>query len=1063
MKRIFAFFLTAMLLIGMIPAASVHVHAEEAEETTVATEETAEATEEAIVATEETAEVTEETIVATEEAAEATEETAEVTEETAEATEKVVEVTTVEPAKTAVEAAAVGGTTGNLSWTLTGGVLTISGNGPIPDYGYGYAPWYTSVDLITKVVIEEGITEIGERVFYGFRNLQSISLPQSMTEIQYNAFDLCNSLTDVYVADIVSWLRMDCEEESPLQANNKLKNLYIQDKLAVDVVIPEGITEIPERAFAYCGSLKSVVIPEGVVEIDDDAFYNCANLESISLPKTLKEIGKDAFLGCASIINLYLADITAWLRISFENSWANPLVYSSANNKYVSLYLEGVPVTDLVIPEGITTIPAYAFDSCGSLESVTIPEGVASIGDEAFDRCANLESISLPKSLKTIGGYAFFRCKKLTDIYLADLTAYLKIEFENDDSHPTYYGGDYGGEKWLYLNGKLITDLVIPSDIKEIPDYAFYNCGKLERVTFHSSVTTIGSHVFSNCKGLKSLKLPDGLTTIGKYAFCNCSNLEEIYLPDSITTIDDYAFESCEKVKELKIPKGLKKINPRVFAHWNALTEVEIPEGVTTIGEAAFWNCFNLQSIKIADTVTTISNKSFAYCYNLQYVELPASVTRIGQCAFGNERADGMWHVFYGGTDAQWNAIRIGSENEQLTNAFRHNQANASGVKKIPLANDYRGDCYKCNICNKYSLESTKPYPVYITLSRNSQTGKPVLSWSSYSGVTKYEIQRATSKSGKYSRLAYATTTSYEDTSASPGKTYYYKVRAITFDGKTGNYGDVKSISCKLATPVVKTSVSSSTGKVKVSWGKVSGAKNYDVYRVSSSGKSTKLTTTTKTYYTDSSAGVGTTYHYKVKAVASSSSYNSSYSALVDGKRICAQADLSVKVASSGKPSLSWDKVSGAKSYTILRAESQNGAYTQIAVVTATSYTDKSAEFDKDYWYQVDVVGSKAGTDNATDAAVKIHTTCAKPSVSIKLSSKKPKVSWKPVEGATKYYVYRATSKSGKYTKVATVTGTSYTDKKAKKGKTYYYKVKAIAANSKANSTYSSIKSIKSK
>ena len=109
-------------------------------------------------------------------------------------------------------------------------------------------------------------------------------------------------------------------------------------------------------------------------------------------------------------------------------------------------------------------------------------------------------------------------------------------------------------------------------------------------------------------------------------------------------------------------------------------------------------------------------------------------------------------------------------------------------------------------------------------------------------------------------------------------------------------------------------------------------------------------------------------------------------------------------------------------------------------------------------------MGSKSGTDNDTDAAVKVHTTCAKPSVSIKLSSKKPKVSWKPVEGATKYYVYRATSKSGKYTKVATVTdATSYRDSKAKKGKTYYYKVKAVAANSAANSAYSSVKSIKSK
>ena len=209
---------------------------------------------------------------------------------------------------------------------------------------------------------------------------------------------------------------------------------------------------------------------------------------------------------------------------------------------------------------------------------------------------------------------------------------------------------------------------------------------------------------------------------------------------------------------------------------------------------------------------------------------------------------------------------------------------------------------------------------------------------------------------------------------------------------------------------------------------------------------------------------MGKTYYYKVIAKASKSTYDSVYSESMKGKRICAQPDLEVEIASNGKPALSWDKVSGAKEYNVYRYDTQDGDPILLTTTDETDYKDNTAEFDKDYWYQVEVIGKKADTDSHAETPVKIHTTCAKPSVSVKLSSKKPKLSWKAVEGATKYYVYRATSKSGKYTKIATVTdATSYRDSKAKKGKTYYYKVKAIAANKKANSAYSSVDKIKSK
>ena len=167
-------------------------------------------------------------------------------------------------------------------------------------------------------------------------------------------------------------------------------------------------------------------------------------------------------------------------------------------------------------------------------------------------------------------------------------------------------------------------------------------------------------------------------------------------------------------------------------------------------------------------------------------------------------------------------------------------------------------------------------------------------------------------------------------------------------------------------------------------------------------------------------------------------------------------------VASSGKIKISWGEVNKADKYYVYRASSKSGDYSKIGSTTSTSYTDKTAKVGKTYYYKVKAVAAD-GTKSAYSAIVSLTCDCARPDVSIKLSSGHPKLSWDMVTGAEKYYVYRATSKSGDYSKIGSTTSTSYTDKKAKAGKTYYYKVKAINSNSSANSAYSSVDSIKAK
>jgi len=355
-----------------------------------------------------------------------------------------------------------------------------------------------------------------------------------------------------------------------------------------------------------------------------------------------------------------------------------------------------------------------------------------------------------------------------------------------------------------------------------------------------------------------------------------------------------------------------------------------------------------------------------------------------------------------------------------------------------------------------------------VTVSRNS-SGAPYVQWKAVSGASKYEVHRATSKNGTYKKMTTTTGTSYTNTNSTAGTTYYYKVKAICGKTTAGNsaFSDVKSIIRLCAKPVITVSRNSS-GAPCVQWKAVSGASKYEVHRATSkNGTYKKMTTTTGTSYTNTNSTAGTTYYYKVKAICGKTTAgNSAFSDVKSMTRFCAQPAASVTIkASSGKPQVKWKAVSGAKKYEVYRAIGKNGSFTKLKETTGTSYTYTSAISGKAYYFKVRAVDAK-GNKGAFSASKGVTCDCAQPVVSIalKASNGKPQLKWKAVPGASKYEIYRATSKSGKYTRIKETTGTSFTNTSAKAGKTYYYKVKAICGRSSGgNSAYSAVKSIKAK
>ena len=341
-----------------------------------------------------------------------------------------------------------------------------------------------------------------------------------------------------------------------------------------------------------------------------------------------------------------------------------------------------------------------------------------------------------------------------------------------------------------------------------------------------------------------------------------------------------------------------------------------------------------------------------------------------------------------------------------------------------------------------------------------SDSGKPKLTWNAVSGATSYRVFRSESRGTGYSLLGTTTATSYTNTGAAVGKTYYYRVKAVNSVGTSG-YSNIVSGKAKTAAPAAPsvTAGNSSTGKPQLTWKAVSGAVKYEVYRSTrqNSGYSL-LGTTSSTSYVNTGAAAGKTYYYRVKAV-NRDGMASGYSNIVSGKaKAAAPAAPSVTIgnSSTGKPRLTWKAVSGAVSYRIYRSESRGTGYSLLGTTSSTSYVNTGAAAGKTYYYRVKAVnrdGMASGYSNIVSGKATLPAPVL--NIGLSVSSGKPMLAWDAVPGATSYRIYRSTSRGTGYSLLATTTSTSHVNTSAAKGTTYYYRVKAC--NAAGLSPYSNI------
>ena len=592
-------------------------------------------------------------------------------------------------------------------------------------------------DNLGSITIPDSVTIIGDHAFYNCCNLTSVIIPDSVTSIGNYAFRGCSNLTSVIIPDSVTsigdWAFYGCEGLADNDGFVIVKGILFNYFGGDVAVIPDSVTSIGKRAFSGCSGLVSVTIPDSVTSIGDYAFYNCSSLESITIPDSVTSIGGSMFSGCSSLTSVTIgSNVTSIGREAFYgcyklievcNRSALGITAGSYSNGYVAyfakhVYTEGssylhttsdgyvfykadeevylvsytgdkpqlnlpekynelsyeiypyafynnTNITDVTIPDDVTSIGREAFYNCSSLTSVTIGNSVTSIGYAAFYGCSSLTSVTIPDSVTSIGDWAFEGCSGLEKVEINDIAAWCGIPF---GSHPFSYAHD------LYLNGKLVTDLVIPA-----------------------GVTSIGDYAFSWCSSLTSVTIPDSVTSIGNYAFGGCSSLTSITFPDSVTWIGDRAFSGCEGLAD---KDGFVIVKGILFDYFGGNVAV-IPDSVTSIGYSAFYDCTHLVTVTIPNSVTIIGESAFEDCYDLT-------------------------DIYYTGTLEQWNSILkgeywnygIGSyvihcTDEDIEEEGEEKEEEEEPVAVKPIIYFYPEEDTVCSVKLDLNGEFTCTYPEY--------------------------------------------------------------------------------------------------------------------------------------------------------------------------------------------------------------------------------------------------------------------------------------------------------------------------------------------------------------
>ena len=425
-------------------------------------------------------------------------------------------------------------------------------------------------------------------------------------------------------------------------------------KVNLDISGTTGLTEILEDAFYNraeydgCEALAGIVLPEGIESINQSAFRQCPNLTDIVIPDSVKTIGDLAF-GLSG-----LASVTFGSGLELIGKWAFQVCKSLAK---------------ITVPGSVKTIVHGAFGNCDNLEEAVLEEGVQTIGEDAFSVCPKLATVTIPKSTTFIGNGAFYYAGLQTVNYGGTMAEWNELKASIGTSND-----DLLNAAIICTDGSLNTDAVSVINRLGEGEHTVTVTGEVSE-EYLAKIANAIKGKYSGTKIILDMSGTTGLESIPEMTFNANWRLIEIVLPQSVTSIENDAFASCAELKSVKIGSGVTKIGDLAFVNCTSLTSIEIPDNVTSVGAQSFQACESLKEATLGKGLASISSCMFQVCSGLEKIVIPAEVESIEAYAFGD--CTKLADVYYGGTVAEWNALKndgkINSDgNDALFNATIH-------------------------------------------------------------------------------------------------------------------------------------------------------------------------------------------------------------------------------------------------------------------------------------------------------------------------------------------------------------------------------------------------------
>lgn len=521
--------------------------------------------------------------------------------------------------------------------------LTISGTGAMDDYSYDdestYVPWYDYLMVIRSVVVEKGVTAIGNEAFHDCWRLADAALPEGLLSIGDSAFESCSALAEV--------------------------------------VLPESLTMLKNDAF-YCSGLKTVTIPANVTSLGAYAFGDCQYLEIVRFEGDAPTFGDEEYgdyvFGGISVAACYPGDNATWTEdvrqdhdgtvywiaagvdvaasgthgenLTWELTQDGTLTIRGAgemSSSDASWYGYRMLVKKIVMEEGITSVGSYVFTDFRNLTEVELPESLTRISGYAFDGCAKLAKITIPANVSELGSYAFASCSALKEIRFGSDVPSFGSDVFYGVAAKAYYPtgnttwtedacGDYGGCLLWLPEG---------DPRGRCGDYVNWHFDpETGKLTIYGEGEMWGSAIALENKQevVTSVEILDGVINIGGACFEDCANLTSVKIADSVSWISGYAFSNCTGLTEITLPESISEIHDYVFFGCTGLTSISFPGRLYYIDTCSFADCTGLQSIRFNGDAPSMGSDIFA------------NVTAAVYYPSGNTTWDGVAGNDYGGT-----------------------------------------------------------------------------------------------------------------------------------------------------------------------------------------------------------------------------------------------------------------------------------------------------------------------------------------------------------------------------------------------------------------------------